>query len=70
MANPKPSAAIAAALTLGLTACDKMPPRWSFRAQPSTVTVKLPPAKTAAPGFELGSAPPPAAQDGASLNSA
>jgi len=70
MANPKLNAVFAAAVTFGLAACDRLPPRWSFQAQPSTVTVKLPPAKTAAPGFQFGSAPPAAAQDGASLNSA
>lgn len=68
MANPKLNAALAAALTLGLGACDRLPQRWSFRAEASSVTVKLPPAKTAAPGFQFGSPPPPAAQDGASLN--
>ena len=69
MANPKLYAAVVAVLTLGLAACGRLPPHSSFRAQPSTVTIKLPPAKTAAPGFQFGSAPP-AAQDGASLNSA
>ena len=64
------SAAALASAALALAACDKLPPRWAFRAEASSVTVKLPPAKVAAPGFQFGSPPVPAAQDGASLNSA
>ena len=36
---------------LVLCACDRLPQQWPFRTAPSSVTVKLPPAKGAAPGF-------------------
>ena len=43
----------AAALALVLGGCDRLQRQWPLRTDPSSVTVKLPPAKTASPGFAL-----------------
>ena len=40
---------IASALALG--GCDRLAEQWPFHRAPSSVTVKLPPPRTAAPGF-------------------
>ena len=56
----KPSAVAAAMLALGLGACDRLPGSWPFKAAPSSVTVKLPPARTAGPGFAFATSKPAA----------
>jgi hypothetical protein len=70
MADLKSSAAALTALALAASACDRLPQRFHGRGAPSSVTVKLPPARpaTPAPGFAFD-APQAAAQGGASLNS-
>ena len=54
MARPQLSAAAAAVLALVTTACDRVPHWDLLRGPPSSVTVRLPPARAAvpAPGFE------------------
>jgi len=60
MARPRLSVA-AALLAFGAGACDRMPhqfPHWNpFRAVPSSVTIKLPPARPAAPAPGFAFAP-------------
>ena len=46
-------AAVLAAVALTLNACDRLP--WNSHA--SAVTVRVPPARTAAPGFAFAEAP-------------
>lgn len=41
---------------------DRLPQRWPFAQEPSSVTIKLPPPRTAAPGFEAEAAAGPATQ--------
>jgi hypothetical protein len=36
---------------LVLVACDRLAGQWPLRPAPSSVTVKLPPPRTASPGF-------------------
>ena len=67
MIGPRPSAAATITLALLVVGCDRLPTGWSPRAEPSSVTVKLPPAKTAAPGFNF-QASHSEGQQGASLN--
>lgn len=67
MIGPKASAAATMTLALLAGGCDRLPSGWSPRSEPSSVTVKLPPAKTAAPGFNF-EASRAQAQEGASLN--
>jgi len=71
MANPRLDAAAFAALMLGLGACDRLPQGLFHRASPSSVTVKLPPARpqTPAPAFTFD-APQASRQEGASLRGA
>jgi hypothetical protein len=51
MARSALSAPAVAALAFALAGCDWLPRQWPFATQPSSVTVKLPPVKRAAPGF-------------------
>jgi hypothetical protein len=60
-----------AILALGLSGCDRLaqqwPYRWPLRAEPSSVTIKLPPPRTASPGFTFengGKAPQAALREG------
>ena len=39
---------------------DRLAQRWPLATQPSSVTVKLPPPRTPAPGFAFAAAPAPA----------
>jgi hypothetical protein len=48
------------ALGLVVGACDRLPEGWPFKSAQSSVTVKLPPARTVAPGFAFDGAKAPA----------
>ena len=60
MADPALKALMAAVLALALGGCDRVAERWPFTAAPRSVTVKLPPARTATPGFSFDGAKAPA----------
>jgi len=42
---------IFAATGLAVAGCDQLEQQWPLQTTPSAVTVKLPPAKSASPGF-------------------
>ena len=42
---------LAAVLALTLTGCDRIAETWPLKPRASSVTVKLPPARPASPGF-------------------
>lgn len=67
MISPKPNAAATMALALLTGGCDRLPSGWASHAEPTSITVKLPPAKAAAPGFNFESSHSQV-QEGASLN--
>lgn len=60
MADPPLRIYSVAVLGLALGACDRLPDAWPFKSAPSSITVKLPPARTAAPGFAFDGAKAPA----------
>jgi len=52
---------IIAVPVLALAGCDRLEQQWPLQRSPSAVTVKLPPARSASPGFAFSQPRKPAA---------